>query len=852
MIQFRALGALDLRRADGQEIRAVLAQPKRVALLTYLALARPRGFHQRDELLPLFWPDASDERARAALSRAIYFLRRELGEDVIINRGDEIAINRERMWCDASVFEAHCEAGEGREALAIYRGDLLPGFFTSGGNGFEEWLEHERTRLRDLASRTAWELSDKESRANSPQVAVSWAQRAVELAPFQEPGIRRLLLLLEDAGDRPAAIIAYEKFAHRLQSELELTPTPATLDVIAAIRRRNQPINPLTVGGTSASSGAEPLLLPASAERAGRNRSKRALVAAMVATVIIIATPAVLLARAKRYARTRDNIAVAEFVNRTEKGELDALARFASKRIVASLTTTGVLHVMSTPATPNSAQLASDGAGRVRMVARRGEIDRRAGIVVTGEVQQASGAFLVLASIFDVSAGRVLWTIPRTVVALDSVRAAIDEISDRVTGAVATLVSPRFTSWFPKASSPPTFPAFQEFAQGVELQMRGAHADAMVPLRRAVALDSTFILAQLQLATAHVNTYEHAADSIAVALNARRSLLTPLQRHWLDYLLSLGDEDWAGGYRALAAGAHIAPEAFLQLLAESAWRLNRPAEAREHLERLATYGQAHLGTEYWKLLTRTHHSLGDHGRELTAARRARAMYPDRLELVELELVALAAQGNLDNVRTLLDTALVFPGAKTAVPTVVIDMPGLGLWPGRLMVAAATELRAHGYEEAALATFSQAIDWYTTQRMPDDAAETIRKEIAKARYAARQWPEAERAFRALLNDDPSNYAYLGFVGASAARQGDTETAERIIAQFDTLRPTFPRPHAIAGYWQGKISAILGNEAQAMRGFIECFGPQGRSGVHAEFDFERYWGTPTFKAFTRPKG
>ena len=42
MIQLRALGVLDLRTADSAEIRQVLAQPKRAALLTYLAL---------------FWPD---------------------------------------------------------------------------------------------------------------------------------------------------------------------------------------------------------------------------------------------------------------------------------------------------------------------------------------------------------------------------------------------------------------------------------------------------------------------------------------------------------------------------------------------------------------------------------------------------------------------------------------------------------------------------------------------------------------------------------------------------------------------------------------------------------------------------
>ena len=71
MISFRTLGTTDLRR-DGKEISTVLAQPKRLALLAYLASARPRGFHSRDSVLALFWPDADAERARNSLRQALF------------------------------------------------------------------------------------------------------------------------------------------------------------------------------------------------------------------------------------------------------------------------------------------------------------------------------------------------------------------------------------------------------------------------------------------------------------------------------------------------------------------------------------------------------------------------------------------------------------------------------------------------------------------------------------------------------------------------------------------------------------------------------------------------------------
>ena len=95
MIRVRLLGTIALESSDGRELRSVLAQPKRFALLAYLA-ARPRALHRRDTLLATFWPDADDTHARWALSQALRFLRKELGgpsNAVVQSRGaDEITM----------------------------------------------------------------------------------------------------------------------------------------------------------------------------------------------------------------------------------------------------------------------------------------------------------------------------------------------------------------------------------------------------------------------------------------------------------------------------------------------------------------------------------------------------------------------------------------------------------------------------------------------------------------------------------------------------------------------------------------------------------------------------------------
>src|SRR5260370_33286514 len=89
MIKLGMLGTLSLSDADGREVRSVLRQPRRLALLAYLAAATPRGFHRRDTLLVLFWPELDHEHARAALRQALHVVRDGSGAAVILTRGDD-------------------------------------------------------------------------------------------------------------------------------------------------------------------------------------------------------------------------------------------------------------------------------------------------------------------------------------------------------------------------------------------------------------------------------------------------------------------------------------------------------------------------------------------------------------------------------------------------------------------------------------------------------------------------------------------------------------------------------------------------------------------------------------------
>jgi serine/threonine-protein kinase len=242
MIRLRTLGSVELQAQGGEDVRAVLAQPKRLALLVYLAAARPFRVHRRDDLLALFWPDLDEVRARDALNQALRFIRQSIGADAFVKRsGEEVGLDRERVWCDAAAFQEALESGRAAEALELYRGPFLQGFFIEEGGGFEEWMDRERAGLREAAARGARQLADEKAEAGALTLALEWGRKALDLAPDDERALRRLLLLHGRAGDRAGALRAYEQFAARLESQFGGDPSAESRALIEQIRSGKLP-----------------------------------------------------------------------------------------------------------------------------------------------------------------------------------------------------------------------------------------------------------------------------------------------------------------------------------------------------------------------------------------------------------------------------------------------------------------------------------------------------------------------------------------------------------------------------------------------------------------------------------
>lgn len=237
MIALRLLGPVDLRGPDGCVMRTVLAQPKRLALLAYVAAAAASRFHSRDTLVALLWPELDQDHARAALRQTVYVLRRELGDDVFVGCGDSIlGVDPAKLWCDVDAFDAAIAGGAHETALDLYRGELLEGFHVAGAPDFERWIDRERMRLTETAAAAACSLARAAEEKGNAAQAIHWTRRLLAIRPDDECALRRAISLLDRVGDRAAAIRVYDDFRRRIEADYGLEPSAPTRALIAAVR----------------------------------------------------------------------------------------------------------------------------------------------------------------------------------------------------------------------------------------------------------------------------------------------------------------------------------------------------------------------------------------------------------------------------------------------------------------------------------------------------------------------------------------------------------------------------------------------------------------------------------------
>lgn len=180
------LGGLRATRHDRLVTR--FQTHKTGALLAYLAYLC-RGPHPREALIEQLWPESEPRAGRNKLSLALSSLRHQFeppsisAGTVILASRAAVQLNPDAISTDLARFEAALQAAARvgssveqthrlSEAVGLYSGELLPGYF-------EDWIVPERQRLAELYLQALDELILQLEHAGNLPGAVHYARRAV-------------------------------------------------------------------------------------------------------------------------------------------------------------------------------------------------------------------------------------------------------------------------------------------------------------------------------------------------------------------------------------------------------------------------------------------------------------------------------------------------------------------------------------------------------------------------------------------------------------------------------------------------------------------------------------------------
>ncbi|MGQ0563001.1 MAG: BTAD domain-containing putative transcriptional regulator, partial [Gemmatimonadota bacterium] len=273
--------------------------------------------------------------------QAVFQLRQALGRSVIVNRGDdEIGLAAGAVWCDARSF-GELVRDDAAAAMALYEGELLPGFVVDDAHEFDRWLSDERTRLATEAAGACLRLSQETERAGDLERATEWARRAIAIQPYSEPAHQRLIQLLDRSGDRASALHAVEELRALLRAEFDAEPSAETLGLERAVRSRAE-----AVSGWPRAAGAVPL---PQGEPERRREVKRLTLAAASGALIVaaLAWSAVTVRGPKPYRPPTDHVAVLYFSDESAGRDLDYLAEGLTSTLIDQLGQVRKLHVIS-------------------------------------------------------------------------------------------------------------------------------------------------------------------------------------------------------------------------------------------------------------------------------------------------------------------------------------------------------------------------------------------------------------------------------------------------------------------------------------------------------------------------
>jgi len=185
-----------------------------------------------EQIAAALWPDLSPAKAIGNFHVNLYRARRAVLPNLFILEDGKYKINRNiRIWLDVTEFEnklnlafnPRCEnelrVASLEQAIELYRGDFMDGFFS-------EWVLEYRRELEDRYIRALSVLARIKSENREYDSAIELMVKAIKVNQFNEEAYCKIIEWQMTKGDKTSAITTYHRYLDQIVREMDISPSP--------------------------------------------------------------------------------------------------------------------------------------------------------------------------------------------------------------------------------------------------------------------------------------------------------------------------------------------------------------------------------------------------------------------------------------------------------------------------------------------------------------------------------------------------------------------------------------------------------------------------------------------------
>ncbi|MFC5833857.1 AfsR/SARP family transcriptional regulator [Nonomuraea insulae] len=220
-MQFRIMGLLEVRDDDGRDRTPTVPKHRELLALFLLNAGRPMT---AERLRRLLWPSEGGDRSDSLIRGYVGQLRRLIGPDTITTVSGSYMLAPGEGQLDVDRFRLLVDLGAHKEALALWRGEVLEDVDPEG----ERWVETRRLReeLAELRLLALERRLQADLDAGRHRELLAELRRLTEQHPLWQRFRGQYMLALYRSGRRADALVAYAMLRDELDGGHAIEPDP--------------------------------------------------------------------------------------------------------------------------------------------------------------------------------------------------------------------------------------------------------------------------------------------------------------------------------------------------------------------------------------------------------------------------------------------------------------------------------------------------------------------------------------------------------------------------------------------------------------------------------------------------